>query len=114
MIVAVHGICPSCGQRRLFVNSGSGGILQCLNKACKYPNAANEIINDPVRDHLMVLDDKSWTVIHPLIERLGNRMLDCKIGDRIAEVMEESNITDHGVFRVIEHKDGDLQLVGLP
>jgi hypothetical protein len=113
MIVPIHGICPSCGERKLFAGSGTG-TLQCLNGECKRPEAANEILNDPIRDHLLVLNDRSWTVMHPLIERLDNKMLDCQMGDRVTHLMETVILVDHGVYRVAEDETGELTFMGLP
>lgn len=73
----VKGCCPmGCGDT-LFL--GTGGYVTCSLIGCPDPSAASEILEDPETEHIVVFDEKGFTVQHPLRERLAGELFDCPL-----------------------------------
>ena len=68
----VAGGCPmGCGET-LFV--GNGGRITCSLIGCPKPAAVDELLNDPLNaEHVVVIGESSFGVVHPLFERDGSR-----------------------------------------
>jgi hypothetical protein len=90
---AVAGYCPmGCGQT--LVLDGSGHIF-CSAHECPQANAVDEILGDREHEHIVKFEKQrkgySWSIQHPLRERVGHKLLDCEIVralDRQAETAE--------------------------
>lgn len=78
----VQGHCPACGASTLFV--GDGGHLTCSRIECPSPCAADEILADQETAHIVVLKPDTFTVRHPLRERIGDKLMRCPVHERIA------------------------------
>lgn len=85
--------CPACGHHLAELGSMPRLYhpLHCANKDCPRPNAALEILSEPQRtDHLVSLGrDGGFSVKHPLIERLDDKLLHCHLADYVAEFGEQ-------------------------
>jgi hypothetical protein len=73
----VSGICPACGYPTLFL--GSGGHVTCSRLTCPRPTTADEILGERESGHLVDIDEFDYSMVHPLIERLDNALLDCDL-----------------------------------
>jgi len=73
----VSGVCPACGQETLFL--GSQGHVTCSRLTCPRPTAADEILDTQETGHLVEIDHFDYNMVHPLIERLDNKLLDCEL-----------------------------------
>jgi hypothetical protein len=73
----VHGFCPVCGGETLFL--GEGGDVTCTRPTCPRPTAVAEILGEGECGHLLGIDHFDYSVIHPLVERLDNVLLDCEL-----------------------------------
>lgn len=72
--------CPSCGAPDLVVTANKGGLLRCTYVMCPEPDALERILADPrIHQHTVRLDEEGWTVRHPLIERLDDRLFTCSL-----------------------------------
>lgn len=78
----IHGYCPACGSGTLFV--GDGGHVTCSLAGCPEPDAADSILADPETQHIVQIDETDFTVRHPLIERVAERLMDCDLHARLA------------------------------
>lgn len=77
MATSVPGYCPmGCGTT-LFI--GSGGYITCSLIKCPNPSAVSDILADPEPDHIVTFDENTFTVKHPLRERLADALLDCQL-----------------------------------
>ena len=64
----VEGYCPmGCG-RTLFL--GDGGDIICSSRLCPRRSAVAEILADPETEHIVWFGEATFTVLHPLRERL--------------------------------------------
>jgi hypothetical protein len=73
----VRGFCPACGWETLFLSTG--GNVVCSRLTCPRPTAADEILDTQETGHLVELDPFDYSMVHPLIERLDNQLLDCEL-----------------------------------
>lgn len=70
------GYCPmGCG-RTLFV--GSGGFITCSYVHCPRPDAVPDLLVDE-HEHLVDVGPTSFSVQHPLRERLDGLLFDCDL-----------------------------------
>lgn len=62
--------CPmGCGQTLSLLNTG---YVHCMADGCPQPDAARKILADPEHLDVVIFGADSWTVRHPLRERLGD------------------------------------------
>lgn len=62
--------CPmGCGKTLHLMESG---MIQCLAEGCPRPDAAQKILSSPETDDIVVFGYDSFTVLHPIRERLGD------------------------------------------
>jgi hypothetical protein len=78
----VKGHCPECGNETLFL--ASGGYITCSWVECRNPTAAADVLDDGQVHHVVVLGKTTFTVRHPLRERLGDALMECDLHRRIA------------------------------
>mgnify|MGYP001569443309 FL=1 len=78
----VVGYCPACGSQTLFL--GDGGHVTCSRLDCPRPTAADELLADDETHHVVQLGPKTFTVRHPLHERLDDALMTCGVHERIA------------------------------
>lgn len=71
----VAGVCPmGCGETLFLANAGH---VTCSYLPCPNPCAADEILHDRETEHIVVLTDESFSIQHPLRERLNGELFDC-------------------------------------
>lgn len=76
---AVAGYCPmGCGST-LFL--GAGGYVTCSDLECPRPDAATTILDDAEHEHIVEIGPRTFTVRHPLRERLDDQLMDCALHD---------------------------------
>lgn len=74
---SVQGYCPmGCG-RTLFL--GSGGYITCSLDKCPNPTALADLLEDPEHEHIVVLEDSTFSIEHPLRERLNGVLFKCPL-----------------------------------
>lgn len=80
--VDVSGYCPmGCG-RTLFL--GSGGFVTCSWHKCPNPTAVTDLLDDPEHEHVVEIGATSFSVQHPLRERLEGALFECALHSRLA------------------------------
>lgn len=68
--------CPmGCGQTLHLVGDG---MISCLAKGCPDQGAAQKILSEPESVDIVVFGEDSFTVLHPIKERLGD-LFACQI-----------------------------------
>lgn len=70
-----------CG-RTLFL--AEGGYVTCSYHRCPDPCALDTIIDDEEKEHVVSIQDRTFTVRHPLRERVDDAMLDCTLHSWVA------------------------------
>lgn len=99
MSTQVSGYCPmGCGQT-LFV--GDGGHITCSYINCESPAAVDEILSEDETEHIVELYRETFSVKHPLRERLDDALLTCDLGEYLKGLDGPPRIT--GTYRV--HRD---------
>ena len=83
--IPVFGYCPSCGQSKLMVPEGGGAVL-CHHFGCEEPTAAHDILGDSETSHMVTIRPKDFTLRHPLIERIDNRLMDCTVNQMLVDL----------------------------
>ena len=81
----VTGSCPSCGRSKVVLIDGN---LQCDNPGCKEPDAVSRLLNDQEIHHTIVLEETGFILRHPLLERVDERLMNCKVHATIANMTE--------------------------
>lgn len=75
MSARVVGYCPmGCGQT-LFL--GTGGHVTCSYIPCPDPTAVDTVLDEKETEHIVVIEETTFSVQHPLRERVGGELLDC-------------------------------------
>jgi hypothetical protein len=79
----VAGTCPmGCGST-LFM--GAGGHVTCSLLGCPRPTAADELLHLPT-EHVVIFDDRGWTLEHPARERVEGTMHGCAVHEALREL----------------------------
>jgi Family of unknown function (DUF6085) len=80
--LAVEGYCPvGCG-RTLFL--AGGGLVTCSYVHCPRPDAVHDLLADKETAHIVVLEETTFTVRHPLHERLDDALMQCSLNGYLA------------------------------
>jgi hypothetical protein len=78
----VKGYCPmGCGET-LFL--GSGDYITCSYIDCPQPDAVSTLLDDREIQHIVDIGETTFTVRHPLRERLNDALLNCRLHNDIA------------------------------
>lgn len=81
MSADVVGYCPmGCGET-LFL--AAGGHVTCSMIGCPNPTAVDDLLGDPMTNHVMTVTKEGFTLRHPLRERVGGQLENCETFDRI-------------------------------
>ena len=70
-----------CGET-LFL--GAGGYVTCSYIPCPSPSAVSELLDDREIQHIVEFGEHTFTIRHPLRERLGDKLMTCRLHDDIA------------------------------
>jgi hypothetical protein len=98
----VQGYCPmGCGQT-LFL--GSGGYVTCSWAKCPRPTAVADLLEDKETEHLVELGATSFSVQHPMRERLDGELFRCDVHERIAAL--DGPPREPGTYRVYVPDNG--------
>ena len=65
-----------CGET-LFL--GDGGYVTCSLIGCPCPDAVSTLLDDRETDHVVHLEERTFTVRHPMRERLGDALMCCDL-----------------------------------
>jgi len=83
-MVDVQGFCPmGCGAT-LFL--GNGGYITCRYIHCPCPDAVSTLLDDRETDHVVHLHERTFTVRHPLRERLDDALMRCGLDQHLIEL----------------------------
>lgn len=81
-MTTIDGYCPmGCG-RTLFL--AEGGCVTCSYLHCPRPTAVDELLEDQETEHLVEFEARTFTIRHPLRERLDDALLKCSLHDHVA------------------------------
>jgi hypothetical protein len=81
---SIAGYCPACGWESL--TRANGGRVTCGRLECQRPTAADEILADSETEHVVHLFAGTFTIRHPLRERLDDQLMRCDLHDHIASL----------------------------
>lgn len=105
-MIIVAGYCPmGCGQT-LFL--GAGGHVTCSLIGCPRPTAVDELLHDQEIEHLVKFGEDTFTVRHPLHERLDDALMTCSLHTYIAGL--DGLPMRPGRYRARRWPDGGLGL----
>lgn len=80
----VQGYCPmGCGET-LFL--GSGGYITCGYVECPRPDAATDILAERETEHIVLLESRTFSIQHPLKERLDGELFLCNLHDELTNI----------------------------
>ena len=78
----VKGYCPmGCGWTLILDVSGA---VACCASTCPRPTAADELLQDSETEHEVQFGPATFTVRHPLRERLDDALWDCRLHEYVA------------------------------
>ena len=103
----VDGRCPSCGYGLLVLDDM---VLRCTNPSCAEPDAAQRILADGDPLHVArIHENETFTMRHPLIERLDNRLMECELFDLISAALRQGGVVpEPGDYKVALVEDGTV------
>lgn len=97
----LHGHCPhGCGET-LFVYDGR---IICAGEACDDDEAVNKILQDGETEHIVRFSRHSFTVRHPLRERIGDELMNCEVHLECGALMGPPE-GEPGLYRVYPDHD---------
>lgn len=102
-LVPVAGVCPmGCGETLILLEHGR---VSCSSETCPRPLAVTELLADAETEHVVDFGHTSFTVRHPLRERLDNELMTCDVH---AAVDRTSNplLGRRGTYRVVPSARG--------
>jgi len=109
-MIPVKGRCPACGASEL--RYGFQGHIECQNMDCDNRYAVDILLSDPeITEHLVKVVGQpgrlalSWTLRHPLIERLNDALFGCELGAILAEYGVPDKLTP-GLYRAVDTTTG--------
>lgn len=106
----VPGFCPmGCGETLII---GPGGRLFCGLVDCTRPTAAHEILADGETEHVVQFSRDTFTVRHPLRERLDDALMTCQVHEHIAGL--DGPPVPLGLYRAVVGADGIGALTWIP
>jgi hypothetical protein len=80
--IPIKGFCPmGCGET--LIHDEDERVV-CVQPGCPRPDSVDEILADAETEHQVVFTDSSFTVRHPLRERLDDALMQCPLGEHIA------------------------------
>lgn len=95
----VAGYCPmGCGST-LFL--AADGHVTCSWAHCPNPGAVDEILAERETEHVVVLGEYGYNVLHPLRERIDGALLDCTVGEWIG-AQAPADLPPRGRYRARE------------
>jgi hypothetical protein len=98
-MIHVDGYCPmGCGATLGLDNKIRHASIRCQEPTCPRPSAVDELLHEAETNHRVSLGGQTFTVKHPLRERLDNALLDCALHSWLAE--QESPPRPPGEYRV--------------
>lgn len=106
----VLGACPSCGKRSLRAAWGPGkaqASIECGFGDCERPTAVQEVLDgDHPEHHVLHAYEDTWSIEHPLIERLNGVLFDCPVHQQMRDE-DGPPRGGPGVYKVrLYHADG--------
>ena len=82
MAERVAGYCPmGCGATLIL---GAGGHVTCSRLICPRPGSVTDLLDDAETQHIVVFGEDTFTVRHPLRERLDDALMRCRLHEHIA------------------------------
>lgn len=104
----VRGYCPvGCGKSLHLTGDGS---IVCLSRDCPEPDAAQKILLDSETEHIALFEEETFTIQHPLRDRLGD-LFSCTVHTLVSALPGPPE-GKTGKYRV-RVADGDLILESL-
>ncbi|MCU1679246.1 MAG: hypothetical protein JWM93_4004 [Frankiales bacterium] len=80
--IDIHGYCPmGCGTT---LSAGASGRISCVDIDCPRPYAVDELLSAPETEHVVEFGESTFTVQHPLRERLDGSLFACPVHSAIA------------------------------
>lgn len=89
-----------CGKTLYLLTAGD---IRCARNACPRPTAVAELLADSETEHLVDILPGSFTIQHPLRERLDGALRDCRLGNHIVAVPPPA-----GRYRVSVRPSGEV------
>lgn len=80
MIQIRNVYCPmGCGETLAALLLIEGTDVRCSNPTCPRPTAAVELLGERETEHIVIVKTRSWSMQHPLRERLDGELFDCGV-----------------------------------
>jgi hypothetical protein len=96
----IVGHCPVCGRQTLRLKRG--GLIHCANTACVNRVAVTALLGTKEIEHTIVVrDDESWTLQHPLRERISGDLFECRFHDEVNLDIGNGACPGAGTYRLI-------------
>lgn len=109
----VAGYCPmGCGQALHLMPSG---MIRCMGPGCPEPDAVTRILNDPETEHVVWFEETTFTLMHPLRERLAGEdartaLAACALNEHIRSM--DGPPVAPGRYRALAGADGGWEWEG--
>lgn len=105
-MIRIRGYCPmGCGQTLMAEEGRAENQVVCWSGSCPEPLAVQRILEDPETEHVVQFSGGGFTILHPVRERLDNKLLACELH---LFCMDFSGPPDGrgGTFRAMQEGEG--------
>ncbi len=103
----IQGFCPmGCGETLVLTTTNGHGLVMCSKSSCPRPFAVSELISDPETHHLVSIEERDYSIQHPLRERLDGILFHCSLHNDLKEELDMKLPRPQGLWRAIEHAEG--------
>lgn len=101
----VKWICPACGSATLVLHDDK---VMCEHAGCPRPDTVWLLLSDVEIEHIVRLNESDFTIRHPLRERVGTELLDCRMHTAVGDALAEHNDLEVGTYRVWLGEEGNV------
>lgn len=86
--------------------------MRCFNVECPDKIAAAKVLMEGQdRHHMVRVNRGSWTLKHPIYERLGDQLFSCGVANQVVDWLDNNPEVLEGLYRVHADSAGKVVVV---
>lgn len=110
--IAIDGFCPMCGKRSLAVEvslvRGPTARVRCYHPDCPDPEGIDKLMQDSEVHHILDVNEwQTWTLKHPLRERINGNLFECPLHGFLRQEFAFRYPPEQGRYRYVSTNTED-------